>query len=79
MRSMQHHGGPTVRAHHQPGVFVLLLHLGGAALTNGMFGTPAAKFGPYSGQRLNEGSVWGPERPMATARFMEEWAIPNFW
>ena len=32
MRSMQHHGGPTVRAHHQPGVFVLLLHLGGAAL-----------------------------------------------
>ena len=31
MRPMQHHGGPAVGAHHQPGVFVLLIHLGGAS------------------------------------------------
>ena len=29
-------------------------------LIMGMFGTPAARCGPYSGQRLNEGSAWGP-------------------
>ena len=29
-------------------------------LIMGMFGTPAARCGPYSGQRLNEGSTWGP-------------------
>ena len=31
MRPVQHHGGPAVRTHHQPGIFVLLIHLGRAA------------------------------------------------
>lgn len=31
MRPVQHHGGPAVRTHYQPGIFVLLIHLGRAA------------------------------------------------
>ena len=31
VRPVQHHRGSAVRAHHQPGVLVLLVHLGGAA------------------------------------------------